>query len=112
MKLTAKKVERVKAPGRYFDGHGLYLQVVNSNNKSWLLRFERDGRERWLGLGPLHTYNLKEARERARDARQLLHSGIDPIEHRKAAKAAQALAAAKTRTFKECAEAYIVANRG
>ena len=62
--LTAKKVERVKAPGRYFDGHGLYLQVVNSNNKSWLLRFERAGKERWYGLGPLHTFSLKEARSR------------------------------------------------
>jgi integrase len=110
--LTAKKVERVKAPGRYFDGHGLYLQVVNSNNKSWLLRFERNGRERWYGLGPAHTFSLKEARARARDARQLLHDGIDPIEARKAKKAERALAAAKSVTFKECAEAYIAANEG
>jgi integrase len=110
--LSAKKVEREKRPGRYFDRHGLYLQIKGVNNKSWLLRFERDGRERWLGLGPLHTYNLKEARERARDARQLLHSGIDPIEDRKAKKAERALAAAKSVTFKECAEAYIAANEG
>ena len=110
--LTAKKVERVKAPGRYFDGHGLYLQVVNSNNKSWLLRFERAGKERWYGLGPLHTFSLKEARSRARAARQLLHDGIDPIEHRKAKKAERALAAAKSVSFRQCAEAYIAANEG
>jgi integrase len=108
--LTSKKVERTKTPGRYHDGHGLYLQVRNADNKSWLLRFERDGRERWLGLGPVHTFSLKEARKRARDARQLLHSGVDPIEDRKAKKAERALAAAKSVTFKECAEAYIIAN--
>ena len=75
--LTAKKVERVKEPGRYFDGHGLYLQVRNADNKSWLLRYERDGRERWLGLGAVHAFSLKEARERARAARQLLADNID-----------------------------------
>jgi integrase len=110
--LTAKRVERVKAPGRYFDGHGLYLQVRNANNKSWLLRYERAGRERWFGLGPAHTFSLKEARARARKARQLLADGIDPVEDRKAARAARALAAAKAMTFRQCAEAYIAANEG
>jgi integrase-like protein/Arm domain-containing DNA-binding protein len=108
--LTAKKVERAK-PGRYHDGHGLYLQVVNPANKSWLLRFERNGRERWYGLGPAHTFSLKEASERACAARQLLHDGIDPIDHRKAQRAARALEAAKAITFRDCAEAYIAANR-
>jgi hypothetical protein len=104
--LTAKRVERVKAPGRYHDGHGLYLQVVNANNKSWLLRYERDGRERWHGLGPLHTFSLKEARERARAARQLLHDGIDPIDHREAVRVAARAAKAKALTFREAAQRY------
>jgi integrase len=109
--LTAKRVERAK-PGRHHDGHGLYLQVRNADNKSWLLRYERAGRERWVGLGPLHTFSLKEARERARAARQLLQDGIDPIEDRKVKAAERALAAAKLMTFRECAEAYIAANEG
>jgi integrase len=41
-----------------------------------------------------------------------LLDGIDPIEHRKAAKAERALAAAKAMTFKDCATAYITANEG
>jgi len=110
--LTAKRVERVKAPGRYFDGHGLYLQVVNANNKSWIFRFERDGRERWYGLGPLHTFSLKEARERARVARQLLHDGIDPIDHRKAQRAADAAKKAATVTFAEAAQRYFEQHEG
>jgi integrase len=104
--LTAKKVERVKVPGRYFDGHGLYLQVRNADNKSWLLRYERDGVERWLGLGPAHTFSLKEARERARKARQLLADNIDPIEHKRAERAKLAAEKAKTLTFREAAQAY------
>ena len=70
MQLTAKLVATlVKRPGRYHDGHGLILVVVNPNNASWQLRYQRNGRERWLGLGPLHTVTLKDARERARAAR-------------------------------------------
>ena len=104
--LTAKKVERVKEPGRYFDGHGLYLQVRNADNKSWLLRYERDGRERWLGLGAVHAFSLKEARERARAARQLLADNIDPIEHKRAERAKHAAEKARTLTFREAAQAY------
>jgi len=104
--LTAKKVERVKAPGRYFDGHGLYLQVRNADNKSWLLRYERDGRERWYGIGPTHTVTLREARERARAARLLLLDGVDPIEHRKAKRAAEAAKKAATITFREAAQRF------
>ena len=33
-----------------------------------------------MGLGPLHTVTLAEARERARGARQTLLDGDDPIE--------------------------------
>jgi integrase len=105
--LTAKRVERLKDHGRYHDGHGLYLQINEGGAKSWLLRYERAGRERWLGLGPLHTFTLKEARERARSARQLLHDGIDPIDHRKAQRAALAAASATALTFREAAERFV-----
>jgi integrase len=110
--LTAKKVERLKIPGRYPDGHNLYLQVGETGGKSWLFRFERDGRERWHGLGAAYTFSLKEARERARTARQLLADGIDPIDHRKAERAKLAAAKARLITFREAAEAYFDQHEG
>jgi hypothetical protein len=112
MALTVKRVERLKEPGRYLDARGLYLQVISKSNRSWLLRWQRDGRERWMGLGSAHDFSLAEARERARKARQQLKDGIDPLTQRRADKAARALEAAKSMTFKQCAEAYIAANRG
>ena len=36
-----------------------------------------------MGLGPLHTVTLAEARERARGARQTLLDGDDPIEKKR-----------------------------
>jgi integrase len=63
-----------------------------------------------MGLGPLADFDLDEARERHRRARQLLKDGIDPIAARNAERARQAAeeasAAASTVTFKECAEQY------
>lgn len=85
---------------------GLLLVVVNKNNASWQLRYERHGRERWLGLGPVGIVGLAEARERARAARLQLLDGLDPIDMKRAAKAAAALAAAKAMSFQEAATQY------
>jgi Arm DNA-binding domain len=106
-KLTVKRIARL-TPGRYGDGHGLYLEVASATNRYWLFRYERNGRgERWMGLGPLHTVDLHEAREKARKARQLLIDGIDPLEARAAARDAQLKEKAENVTFKEAAEDYI-----
>ena len=110
-KLTLKTVERVRQKrGRYGDGGGLYLQVASPTNCCWLFRWERDGRERSMGLGPLRTFSLPEARERARKVRQLLADGIDPLEARRAEQAQRALAAATAMTFEQCAQAFFENN--
>jgi hypothetical protein len=79
--LTQRKVERLTEAGRYRDNFvaGLYLSVAEGGAKSWLLRYELHGREHMMGLGSAATFSLKEARERARSARQLLADGIDPL---------------------------------
>jgi integrase len=109
--LTTKSFAKLKRPGRYGDGHGLYLQVLSPTNRSWLFRYERNGRgERWLGLGPLHTIDLAEARDRARKARQQLLDGIDPLDARVAERTRRALEAARTITFEKAALAYFDAH--
>jgi Arm DNA-binding domain len=110
MALTAIQVAKATKAGRYGDGQGLYLQVTHAGVKSWLLRYERHGRERWMGLGPLHTVDLKEARQKARKARQQLLDGIDPLEAKEAVRGAEALAAARTLTFEEAARQYFNAH--
>ena len=110
MALTVKRIAKLTAPGRYGDGHGLYLQVLAPTNRSWLLRYQRDGRERWLGLGPLHTVDLTEARERARKARLSLLDGIDPIERKRAERVQRVLEAAKNKTFAMVAQEYFAAH--
>jgi integrase len=114
MGLTSKKIAKLvskQAIGRHHDQHGLYLQIASANAASWIYRFEHAGREKMLGLGPLWAVSLKEAREKGRQAKQSLLAGTDPIEARKAAKAARALEAAKAVTFREAATQYFESNR-
>lgn len=106
--LTAKRVARLlkKKPGRHHDGHGLILQVTSPTNASWLFRYQRHGRERWLGLGPVHTVGLADARERAKAARLQLLDGVDPVQAKRDAKTTAKLTAARRLTFREAAEQY------
>jgi integrase len=106
MALTVRRVERTVQPGRYGDGGGLWLQVVNPRNRSWLFRWERNGRDHTIGLGPVHTVSLELAREKARACRLLLLDGIDPRQHRDDERAAREAARAKALLFKEAAAAY------
>lgn len=109
--LTAIKIARLRKPGKYGDGGGLWLQISQSGTKSWGFRFMRDGKARQMGLGPLHTIGLAEAREKARKARALLLDGIDPIVARDAALEAVRAETAKAIMFKDAAERYIAAHR-
>jgi integrase len=113
MGLTEKRIARLMVPGRYGDGNrsGLYVQVKGPKNRSWLLRYERGGRERWMGLGSLTVFNLQEARERARKARQQIADGIDPLDARTAERAQRALEAARSITFEQAAQAYYDAHQ-
>jgi integrase len=114
-RLTAKKIERLKKPGRYHDGFGLVLQITKSGSRSWILRYQRHGRERMLGLGPLHTVTLKEARERAKKARLQLLDGEDPIQARREKRIQTRLEAARQAnlvTFRAAAERFLAAHEG
>jgi integrase len=106
--LTAKKVERTKVPGRYRCGlvKGLYLQIGEGEAKSWVLRYELRGREHMMGLGSAADFSLKEARERARAARQLLADRINPLDGRRAQEEASRLAEAHKLSFGEAAQRY------
>jgi Arm DNA-binding domain len=88
-RLSPAKVQKSK-PGMHADGGGRYLRVTigpdRSIRRSWVFRYatnareraQRHGRERQMGLGPLHTVSLAEARKRAEAARLLRLDGARP----------------------------------
>jgi integrase len=106
--LTAKRVERTRRPGRYRDGtvKGLLLQISDTGAKSFVLRYMLDGHERMMGLGSAADFSLREARDRARAARQLLADGVDPLDAKHQRKTEAKLAKAKKLTFAAAAVSY------
>jgi integrase len=92
------------------DGGGLYLRVGPTGSKSWVFRYVTSGRQHDMGLGPFLDITLQMARERAQTHRRARLDGNDPLEAKRAVRAAERLATAKVTTFKECAEAYIAAH--
>lgn len=114
-KLTAMKAEKLKEPGLYLDGAGLYLQISGNGkdrvNKSWLFRFKFKGRQRDMGLGSFQLVGLAEARDKSKAARRQLLDGIDPIEARNAARVEQQLEEAKAVLFEDCGDRYVAAHK-
>lgn len=105
--LTAVEVKRL-GPGVHNVGGvaGLLMQVTDSGAKSWLLRVRIGDKRRELGLGAYPEVGLARAREKAAEAKEAIRSGIDPVEERKAARAALRAAQRKGLTFKQAFEKY------
>jgi integrase len=103
----------LEVPGLHFVGvvPGLALQITAAGARSWTLRVVVGGKRRDMGLGNYPSVTLAMAHAKARDARELIRQGIDPIQRQQAAQSALRAAMAEALTFKECAEAYIKAHR-
>lgn len=110
-KLSALGITKTSKPGSYSDGGGLWLQISKSGSKSWIFRFTLAGKSHYMGLGPVHTVSLAEARIKAQACRAMLLDGKDPLEARQAARQADVLERTKGMTFDQCADAYIAAHR-
>jgi integrase len=109
--LSVKKVEkllRAGKPGRHTDGdvRGLMLCVEGPKSAHWLLRWQRDGRVRHMGLGSARDLPLASARQKAREQRERIARDIDPLERKHADREALRQAEAKRVTFKQAATRY------
>lgn len=109
--LTALEVSRLKAPGLVAVGGvpGLHLQISPSMARSWILRVKVGTKRRDMGLGPYPAVTLAQAHEKARQARERIEQGQDPILERE--RAQSLLRAEQTRaiTFEQAARALIEA---
>lgn len=111
--MGALALSRLLRPGLHAVGGvaGLYLQILPTGGRSWVLRAMVAGKRRDMGLGGFPDVTLAGAREKARLARQAIDSGLDPIEERRRAKSALRAEGAKVVTFEEAAKAYVAAHQ-
>jgi integrase len=107
-KLTARSLEsRAKRKGRYSDGDGLFLRVMDPGRKAyWVYRYTISGKEREKSIGSYPGMSLADARIKHADLRAAVLKGVDLIGDQRKASAAIA-AKSGAATFGEVAEAYV-----
>ncbi len=92
MALTDIEIQKAKAGGsayRLSDGSGLFVWITPAGGKLWRWKYRFDGKEKLMSFGDYPTVPLALARERFKEARELLAKGIDPMEKRKTDKKAK-----------------------
>ncbi len=97
--LTARFVETVTEPGKYFDGNGLYLLVRKNGGKQWVQRITIRGKRSEIGLGGPPAVSLAMARKVALDNRGKAMLGGDPLADKRKARAGL--------TFAEAVDKYL-----
>ncbi|MEI4471498.1 tyrosine-type recombinase/integrase [Frigidibacter sp. MR17.24] len=114
--LSALDVKRLKHPGIGANAtfavggvSGLLMQVTPKDGRTWLLRVSVGGKRREIGLGGYPDVTLAMARDRARETKDQIRRGIDPIEERKAARAQLAAAQSRGLTFADAVDKYLAA---
>lgn len=112
--LSALEVKRLKHPGGVGNVNfpvggvaGLRLQVTPTNAKSWLLIATVGSKVRQIGLGGYPDVTLSQARDLARETRDKISRGIDPVEERKETKAALSAAQKRGLTFDEAVKKFL-----
>lgn len=87
--LTDTQLKQAKPKDKAYklnDGNGLYLFVAPSGIKRWRLDYKHPHtgkRDTYTQIGEYPSVSLAEARNQAKQAKELLASGIDPKTHYK-----------------------------
>lgn len=101
MSLSQKVIEKITLPNVYHDKHGLQLKVRPSGTKSWVLRYQFEGKRHDLGLGSFPDVSLADARKKAMEYRVQINKGLDPLGQRQEETTAAVTFEDETRTFIE-----------
>lgn len=106
--LSPIEVRNLQTPGYHTVGGvaGLYLQVTANGGKTWILRAKVGNQRRDIGLGGFPSVTLAQAREKAREMREDIAQGLDPVAKRKEAQDALRAAQARYLTFEDAARRY------
>jgi integrase len=95
--LTDTELRKAKpkySPYQLTDGRGLFLWVTPTGGKLWRWKYRFKGVGKQISYGKYPDVPLGSARERHEAARKLLAAGVDPMNQRKAEKAASKAAKA------------------
>ena len=93
--LTATGIRALRESGRDGDDNELFLLVGKTGSRSWMVRVQKDGKRRAIGLGSERKVSLARARVDAALVCSQVEAGVDPVTAR--------IQAAGIPTFREAA---------
>jgi len=107
--LSALEVNRLNTPGHHAVGGvaGLYLYVNDAGARSWVLRMMVGLKRRHIGLGGYPTVTLAQVKQAARQLRDDVSEGIDPVQQRREKASRLKAQQASAITFEKAAEGYL-----
>ncbi|MDO8908992.1 MAG: integrase arm-type DNA-binding domain-containing protein [Pseudohongiella sp.] len=107
--LTATELRRITKPGLFAVGGvaGLLFRVTDTGSQSWILRTMVGTKRRDIGLGGFPDVTLAQARDKARELKEKITQGIDPVEERKAARRSLIASQLSSITFEQAAAEFI-----
>ncbi len=120
-KLTARGAESLaKRKGRYLDGDGLFLRVLDPGHRVyWVYRYRLNGKDRETSVGAYPAMSLADARAKHKRLVADVAAKIDPVAEKHVAKT---IAAPNVRaldgaisakpTFGQCADQYAATKEG
>lgn len=85
MRLTEQGIRKLHIPEKgnkiHYDDlvKGLGLRVTTADKRAFVLNYRTNGRERRLTIGPWPEWSATAARERAKELRQAIDRGEDPL---------------------------------
>jgi hypothetical protein len=86
---------------------GLLLQATPSGAKTWLLRTMVGTKRRAIGLGGFPDVSLADARRKAREFKNKIAEGIDPVEERRVARRSLIASQLSTMTFSDATREFM-----
>ena len=85
MGLTDRSIKNAEIRDKKYklqDRDGLHIIIYPTGNKSFVMRYQMQGKRIDIGIGSYPKITLAAARAKCRDYRQLIDSGINPKHHK------------------------------
>jgi integrase len=107
-------VSRITEPGYHPVGGvpGLLLRVSDTGSRNWILRATVGSKRRDMGLGGYPAVTLVDARTKAREAREKIKAGLDPVAEAESVRSKLLAEQAKQVTFSDAVTQFLNAKSG
>src|SRR5579872_6415442 len=98
LRLNEQTIKTTKPPASNYvlvrDGEipGFALRVTANDARAFVLTYVVDGRQRRMTIGSWPSWTATAAREKAKELRRAIESGVDPLEDKQARREAPTVA--------------------